>query len=94
MNKIGIIKEIRDVVEGNSACEYIAVDKRGRGYELKACGLGRPVRENFGVGDMLFRHTRNSCTLSEAEELLNNQQVEVEWRLKAMERAIKGEIDY
>ena len=88
MNKREIIKEIRDVVSGNSKYQYIAISKREKGYEIVEKGLSnlgppllsnrsRLLLENFNEDDMLFRHTRNFCTLREAEKLLEAKIKEV-----------------
>jgi len=82
MNKKETIREIRDVVEGNSVYDFIAVAKKekGRGYKIVGSGLGYPVSENYNARDMMFRHSMNECTLAEAEELLKVKMRKVEMK--------------
>ena len=91
MNKRELLKEIKGVMQGDSGAQWIAVAKKGRGWEIVGSGLGRPLRENFDDEDMLFRHVCNECTLAEAEEALQSELIAADWRVEQRAKAMRGE---
>ena len=74
MKKGEIIKQIKNVVEGNSTVEWIGIVKRGENWKIVGAGLipsGTYPREDHFENDvMFFEHDRNECTFAEAKELL------------------------
>lgn len=80
MQKKEIIREIRDVMSGNSGHTWIIVRHDSKSWEIAGSGIGNFSKDNLEKGDMFFEHVCNDMTLKEAEEELNKQEIEAEYR--------------
>jgi len=65
MKKTETIRELRDVLCGNSAHTWIGIDRKKRGYEIY-------TSTNNSIMEMNFQHCCNEMTLKGAKEILEN----------------------
>jgi hypothetical protein len=75
-----MLREVRDVLSGRSPMQYVVFRRVGRRWKRIDWGLGIPLRENYPVDALIFRHDRNTCTLEEAKREVERELKEAWFR--------------
>jgi hypothetical protein len=73
MTKDQMIREVRDVVCGQSPMQYAVYRREGKRWHRIDWGIGQPLRENYPSDALIFQHDRNKCRLLDASEIVEQE---------------------